>query len=164
MSYVLALVYIHTAISLVALVLGFPAIARLFRRTVSPTWTQWFLITAVATSVTGFMFPFVALTPAFVTGIIALTILGAVLIARYVFHCAGAWRPIYAVGVVLSVYLLAFVTVVQAFQKLPVLNALAPTQTEPPFVIAQLATFLVFLVLSVLAGFRFTGVVAGKLA
>jgi hypothetical protein len=64
---------------------------------------------------------------------------------------------------VTSVYLLAFVGVVQAFQKVPVLSAAAPTQTELPFVIAQIGTLTAFVVLGVLAAFKFRGVMENKL-
>lgn len=37
-----------------------------------------------------------------------------------------------------------FVGIVQAFQKVPVLEALAPAQSEPPFVISQLAALALF--------------------
>jgi uncharacterized membrane protein len=159
MSYVTALLYIHTAISLVALALGIPVIARLFGGRYSSRWTTWFLITAIATSVTGFFFPFAGVTPAFVTGIVALAILAIVIVARQKFRLAGHWRWIYAAGMVVSVYLLAFVGVVQAFLKVPFLNAFAPTQTELPFLIAQVGTLAAFVVLGVLAALKFKDVV-----
>ena len=158
MSYVPALTVIHTLISLVALALGVPVLQRLLGHAVSPRWTDWFLGLAVATSVTGFMFPFTGVTPAFVTGIVASVVLALVLLARHVFGLAGPWRWIYATGMVVSVYLLAFVTVVQAFLKVPFLFDLAPTQTELPFLIAQIATLALFVALGVLAASRFKGV------
>jgi hypothetical protein len=98
-----------------------------------------FLATAIATSVTGFMFPFVGATPAFVVGIVALAILALVLLARYGRHRAGRWRAVDAVGMVASLYLLVFVLIAQLFQKVPSLNALAPTGSEPAFAVVQLA-------------------------
>jgi MFS family permease len=159
MSYVTALTYIHTLISLIALGLGIPVVASLFGGRYPGRWTTWFLVTAIATSVTGFFFPFGVVTPAMIVGVIALIILAAVLVARYVFHLRGHWRWIYASGMVISVYLLAFVGVVQAFQKVPLIHDLAPTQTELPFLIAQVATLAAFLLLCVLAGIKFTGMV-----
>jgi hypothetical protein len=46
--------------------------------------------------------------------------------------------------------------IVQSFQKVPALETLAPTQSEPPFVIAQLMVLAAFIVLGLLAaiGFR----------
>jgi hypothetical protein len=159
MSYVVALTFIHTAISLIALFLGIPTILNLFDGRRTSTWTNWFIITAVATTVTGFMFPFSVVTPAFATGIVAAIILAALLLARFVFHYRGGWRCVYAAAMVLSVYLLAFVGVVQAFLKIPFVNAYAPTQTEPAFLAAQAGVLLFFGIVTVLAVIRFKAVV-----
>ena len=134
-------------------------IARLFGGRYSSRWTTWFLVTAIATSVTGFLFPFAGVTPAFLTGIVALAILRSSSWRAGIFRCAGHWRWIYAAGMVVSVYLLAFVGVVQAFLKVPFLNAFAPTQTELPFLIAQVGTLIAFVVLAVLAALKFKDVV-----
>ncbi len=155
MSYVHALTWIHTLISLVALAFGIPTILRLMGRPAARRWTRWFLAAAVATTATGFLFPFSGVTPAFATGIVASAILGLVLAARSVFRLAGHWRWIYSSGLVVSVYLIAFVGVVQAFLKVPFLFALAPTQTELPFLVAQLGTLAAFAALGVLAAIRF---------
>jgi hypothetical protein len=164
MSYVVALVYIHTAISLVALFLGIPMIYALLGARLSAKWTNWFLITAVGCTVTGFMFPFSVVTPAFITGIVASVIFAVLLLARYRFHYRGAWRWVYAAGMVLSLYLLAFVGVVQAFLKIPFVNAFAPTQTEPAFLIAQVGVLIFFGVLTVLAIVKFKDVVEEAIA
>jgi hypothetical protein len=50
-----------------------------------------------------------------------------------------------------ALYLNVFVLIVQAFLKVPLLNALAPTQTEPPFLITQVVILALFVVLTVLA-------------
>ena len=55
----------------------------------------------------------------------------------------------------LALYLNVFVLVVQAFLKVPALNRLAPTQSEPPFLVAQLATVATFIVLGILAVMKF---------
>jgi uncharacterized membrane protein len=68
-----------------------------------------------------------------------------------VFHLVGAWRWIYVVGAATALYLNVFVLIVQAFLKVPLLNALAPTQTEPPFLITQVVVLAIFVVLTVLA-------------
>lgn len=156
MSYLSIITLVHTAISLIAIVTGIAAIIGLFRRGDFASWTKAFLIAAVATSVTGFFFPLNGLTPAAITGIVALFILAIVLVAFYRFNLSGAWRWIYAAGMVASLYLLVFVGVVQAFQKVAVLKALAPTQSETPFLIAQLVTLVVFVGLGVFAarGYR----------
>jgi hypothetical protein len=82
-------------------------------------------------------------------------VLTLVLIARYGFRLAGAWRGTYAIGLVISHYLLIFVLIAQLFGKIPALHALAPTQSEPPFAIAQAVALLIFVVLGGLATRRF---------
>lgn len=151
MTYVDVLTIIHTLISLVAIGAGAVAILGLVRNGGFSFWTRVFLWSAFLTSATGFLFPFGALTPAMIVGLVALAILALVLLAFYRFHAAGHWRWIYSVGIVASLYLLVFVGVVQAFQKIAYLNGLAPTQSETPFVIAQIATLLFFFALAIAA-------------
>ena len=141
----------HTAISLLAIAAGAVAITAILRNRVSRLWTQAFLVLAVATSVTGFFFPFKGVTPAQIVGVIALLILAVVLLAAYRFHQARSWRLIYATGLVASLYLLVFVGVVQAFGKIAVLKGLAPTGTELPFALAQGAALLLFVALGIVA-------------
>jgi hypothetical protein len=155
MSTVRLLTEIHTAISLAALILALPMLLNLIFGRLGGFWSDAFLILALACTVTGFMFPFGGVTPAFATGLIASAIFAVTLLARFVFRYRGHWRWLYAAGMVLSAYLIAFVAVVQAFLKLEPVNALAPTQTEPPFLIAQLAVLAAFIVLTILGGIRF---------
>jgi hypothetical protein len=163
MSYLTAITLIHTAISVIANAAGVVAIVGLFRGGAFRFWTNVFLVTAVATSVTGFAFPLNGITPAMITGVIALVILAVVLIAFYRFHAAQSWRWVYAAGMVASVYLLVFVGVVQAFQKIAFLNGLAPTQSELPFVIAQGTTLAFFVILGILTARRYQPEVAARL-
>jgi hypothetical protein len=118
-------------------------------------WTKWFLVTAVATTVTGFFFPFHGFTPAIGLGIISLPFLALTIFARYPKHLAGPWRWIYVIGAVICLYFNLFVAVVQAFEKIPALNALAPTQTEPPFKLTQLFVLAIFVLLAIAAAIRF---------
>lgn len=142
---------IHTIISLVAVVLGIGAVARLLGYAVPQGWTTWFLVAAVATTATGFLFPFIGVTPAFATGILATLVLAVLLAARYLFGLTGRWRSVYALGVIASQYLLVFVTIAQAFDKIPALNALAPTGTEAPFAVVQVLCLLIFIALGYFA-------------
>lgn len=64
-----------------------------------------------------------------------------------------AW--LYVVSAMLALYLNVFVGVAQAFQKLPVLSRLAPTQSEPPFLVRQLLVLVIFAVLGARAAVRF---------
>jgi hypothetical protein len=146
---------VHVIISLVGILSGFVVVAGMLSAKKSAAWTAIFLSTTVATSVTGFFFPFHHFTPAHGVGIVSLLVLAFVLYALYSRNLAGGWRRIYVIGAVLSLYLNFFVLIVQAFQKVPALNTLAPTQTEPPFAIAQGVALVVFIALGVAALIRF---------
>jgi hypothetical protein len=89
-------------------------------------------------------------------GIISLVVLAVAILARYVRRLAGAWRTTYVIGTVVALYLNVFVLIVQAFRRVPALTAMAPTQSEPPFLLAQLAVMALFIVLGIAAvrGFR----------
>jgi MFS family permease len=146
---------IHTLISLVAIFTGFVVLFGMLAGRRLDGWTKWFLITAVATTITGFFFPFHGFTPAIGLGIISLPFLALTIFARYPKHLTGAWRWIYAIGAVICLYFNLFVLVVQLFEKVPALHALAPTQTEPPFKLTQLSVLGLFSVLGFVAALRF---------
>jgi hypothetical protein len=146
---------IHVAISLVGIASGFVVMYGLLTGRRLNGWTTLFLVTTVATSVTGFFFPFHGFTPAIGVGILSLLVLAVVIFARYTRHLGGAWRWIYVLGAVLSLYLNVFVLIVQAFQKIPALKALAPTQSEPPFFVTQLIAIALFIALAIFAAIRF---------
>jgi hypothetical protein len=120
-----------------------------------PGWTAVFLVTTILTSVTGFMFPISGLTPAIVFGLISIVILVIALAALYLKHLSGAWRWIYVTTALVALYLNVFVLIVQSFQKLPALQKLAPTQSEPPFLIAQAVALIAFLILGAMAARKF---------
>jgi hypothetical protein len=89
--------------------------------------------------------------PSHMVGIAALLVLAVVIAASAVFRRNGAWRRIHAAGLVASWYFLVFVAVAQAFAKVPALKATAPTQSEPPFAIAQLVVLALFVALGWMA-------------
>jgi hypothetical protein len=91
-----------------------------------------------------------------VVGAISLAVLAIAIYARYSRHLAGGWRRTYVISAVIALYLNVFVLVVQLFEKVPALNALAPTQSEPPFKITQIVVLAIFVVLGIFAakGFR----------
>jgi hypothetical protein len=119
--------------------------------------TALFLVTTVLTSVTGFGFPFEHLMPSHKLGIVSLIVLAIAIPARYMFHLAGAWRWIYVVTASTALYLNVFVLVAQLFMKVPTLKALAPTQSEPPFLVAQLIVLALYLALTVIGVKKFRG-------
>ena len=146
---------VHVAISLVGIVSGLVVMCGLLAAKRLDRWTAVFLITTVATSVTGFFFPFHGFTPAIGVGILSMLVLAIAVFARYPGHLAGASRWIYVVSAMVALYFNVFVLIVQAFQKVPALRALAPTQTETPFLVAQMLTLVLFAVLTVAAAIRF---------
>jgi hypothetical protein len=141
---------VHVIISLVGIASGFVAVYGMLNGSRLDWWNTLFLVTTILTSVTGFLFPLSGLTPAVIFGIISLIVLAIALAALYVFRLGGAWRWIYVVTALLALYLNSFVGVVQSFQKLAFLRPLAPTQSEPPFAIAQ----LILLALMLWLGYR----------
>lgn len=156
--------WVHTIISLVAILAGVIVVKALFESRTPSAWTAVFLATAVATSVTGFGFKVASFGPSHAVGAIALVVLVPALLAIYVFRLAGAWSWIYAATAVVSLYFLMFVLIAQFFSKVPALRALAPTQSEPPFAIAQVINLVVFIALGIMAARRFHPPGTGGLA
>jgi hypothetical protein len=116
-------------------------------------WTAVFLFTTVLTSLTGFLFPFTAVTPAIKLGILSLVVLTLAIVTRYFLHLS--WRKTYVIAACTALYFNVFVLVVQSFEKIRPLKAIAPTQKEPPFAVAQIVLLLLFVVLTILAVKRF---------
>ena len=142
---------LHVVITLIAIGSGLIAVGGMFASGTSAL----FLFTTVLTSVTGFLFPIHGFTPALGVGIVSCLILAIALFAYYGKHLMGAWRWIYVATAIAALYLNVFVLVVQSFVKVAALNALAPTQSEPPFVIAQLAVLAIFIVIGLVAAGKF---------
>jgi DMSO/TMAO reductase YedYZ heme-binding membrane subunit len=146
---------VHVLISLIGIGSGLVVLAGLLAGRRLDGWTALFLVSTVATSVTGFFFPFHGFTPAIAVGIISLLVLAVTSFARYGRRLAGAWRWVYVVTAMVALYLNVFVLIVQLFQKVPALKALAPTQSEPPFLLTQLIVLALFVVLAVVAAIKF---------
>jgi hypothetical protein len=150
-----AFTLLHTLISLIGILTGLIVLAGLLGGRALGGWTGLFLLTTVLTSVTGFMFHSTSFGPPQIVGAVSLVALAIAISARYRYHAAGAWRWIYVITAALSLYLNCFVGVVQAFDKIPSLHVLAPTGSEAPFKVAQLALLLVFVALGFKAARRF---------
>lgn len=141
----------HVAVSLVAIVAGFALVwAMLTGRKVEAVHVTY-LATTVLTSVSGFPLPAAKILPAHILGVLSLVVLAGAIAARYQFHLAGRWAKTYVVLSLVAFYFNFFVLVMQSFQKVPFLVALAPTQSEAPFVLAHLATLAAFGVVGTLA-------------
>ena len=146
---------VHVVLSLVAIGSGFIVLFGLLTGERLDGWTTLFLATTVATSVTGFGFPVHQFLPSHAIGIVSLIVLAVAIWARYVRHLAGGWRTSYVVAAVTALYLNVFVLIVQLFLKVPLLKALAPTQSEPPFLVVQLVALGLCVVLAFGAARRF---------
>jgi len=146
-----AFTILHVIITLVAIGSGLIVVGGMFASRGLPVTTALFLLTTALTSVTGFLFPIHGFTPALGVGILACVILAVALYALYKEHLVGSWRWMYVMAAVASLYLNVFVLVVQSFVKVSALNALAPTQTEPPFAITQAAVLAIFILITLIA-------------
>ncbi|CAM3117362.1 DUF2269 domain-containing protein [Sphingomonas antarctica] len=129
---------LHTVISLVAIAAGlifFGALA------FGGRWlwaaNMLFLAFTILTSATGFLFPLVGVTPAVIFGVISLILLALSLYALFAVRLAGRWRIVYLATALIAQWLNMVVLVVQSFQKVPALHALAPTGAEPAVLVAQ---------------------------
>jgi hypothetical protein len=145
----------HVLLSVVGIVSGLIVLYGLLAGRPFRGWTALFLATTILTSLSGFPLAPFGFDPARTVGVISLVLLALAVAAYYAFRLAGAWRWIYVGSAVAALYLNVFVAVVQAFQKLPPLHELAPTQSEPPFLVAQIAVLAIFVVLGIVAAIRF---------
>jgi len=151
----MTLLQVHVALSLIGIATGLVAVVAMTRGTYPRGWTAAFLATTVLTSVTGFPLPPFGFDPPRIVGCISLVALALALTALYVFRLAGAWRWVYVVTATIALYFNCFVAVAQTFMKIEFFQALAPTQQEPPFAIAQLVVLALFVAFGWLGVRRF---------
>lgn len=150
-----AFTHLHVALSLMGILAGLVVLLGLLGSEELPAITALFVLTTVLTSLTGFLFPFHGVTPGVVIGILSIIVLFAAILARYSFHYTGAWRWVYVVTSILALWFNVFVFIVQSFEKIPSLHAMAPTGSEPPFKITQLVVLATFIVLGIRAVKKF---------
>jgi hypothetical protein len=153
-------VLVHVIISLIAIVAGLVVMFGMLGSRRMPGLTAIFLVFTILTSATGFVIPPLLtekLLPSHLFGIISLVLLAIACIALYVMKLSGAWRWIYVVTALLSLYLNVFVLVTQSFLKIPALAALAPGNPPagPVFAVAQGITLVFFVVMIIGACRRF---------
>jgi len=148
---------VHVALSLLGIASGLVVLFALLGGKELERWTATFLASTLLTNLTGFGFPFERLLPSHIVGALSLATLAVAILARYRFGLAGRWRRAYVIGATVALYFNVFVLVVQAFQRVPALRALAPKQAEPPFVVTQVVVLVLFVVLGSLASMRFRG-------
>src|ERR1700692_994980 len=117
---------VHVVISLIAIVAGLVVMGGMLGSSRQPGLTAIFLLFTILTSATGFLFPFNGVTPGDIIGALSLVLLAIACIALYAMKLSGAWRWIYALTALISLYFNVFVLVIQSFLKIPALTALAP--------------------------------------
>jgi hypothetical protein len=135
----------HVVISLAGIATGCVMAAGLIGGRLQRRWTAASLVTNVATDVSGYVLPATTILPSHIVGALSLVALIVAIVALYQQRLKGWWRPAFVIAAIFAVYLNLFVGVVQAFRRIPPLTALAPTESEPPFAIAQVVLLLVFL-------------------
>jgi hypothetical protein len=146
---------LHVALSLIGIASGFAVVFGMIAGQKLSGVTMLFLVTTILTSVTGFMFPYKGFTPGIAIGILSLIVLIVAIFARYIGRLRGKWRGTWVVSAALALYFNFFVLIVQSFEKIPSLHAMAPTQTETPFKVTQLIGLVLFAVLTSIAYVRF---------
>lgn len=146
---------VHVIISMTAILTGFLVAISFLGGKPLGSLNATFLVTTILTSVTGFMFPISTVTPGIILGGLSLIVLAVACMALYSRHLAGAWRSTYVITVMIALYFNFFVLIVQSFQKVPTLKALAPTQSEPPFAITQGVALVGFIALTIAAVKKF---------
>jgi hypothetical protein len=145
----------HVVLSLVGIFAAAVVVIGMLRSMPLNGWVAIFLATTVLTSATGFLFPRDELLPSHIVGIVSLAVLALAILAFYVYRLAGSWRWIYVASAVVALYFNVFVGIAQAFDKVPFLHAYAPTQSEPPFIVAQVIVLVIFIALGIKAARSF---------
>jgi hypothetical protein len=149
---------LHVVISLIAIVAGLIVMFGMLGATRPGGLTAIFLLFTILTSVTGFMFPFNGVTPGIVIGILSCVLLAIACLALYGMKLAGAWRWIYLLTALISLYLNVFVLVIQSFLKIPPLHEIAPGNPPagPAFAVVQgvVLLFFAYMIFRTWRGFR----------
>jgi hypothetical protein len=151
-------VLVHVVISLVGVASGLVVMFGLLGSNRMSGLTALFLVTTILTSATGFLIPPLVsekLLPSHIIGLLSLVLLAIACFALYVQKLSGAWRWVYVLTALISLYLNVFVLVIQSFLKVPALHALAPSvpPSEPPFAIVQ-GIVLVFFAIVIIGAIR----------
>jgi len=146
-----ALTFIHVALSLIGIGTGLVVICGLLVSNPPYRGVTLFLASTAATCVTGFFFPFHGFSPAQAVGILSLILVLIAGLAVYRHNLADGWRRTFAITAVIALYFNVFILVIQLFRKVPALQAVAPTQSERPFQVAQSFVFVVFAAIAIRA-------------
>ncbi|MGA2893451.1 MAG: hypothetical protein ABSE22_11305 [Xanthobacteraceae bacterium] len=147
----MSLLEVHVGLSFIGIASGLVALYGLLTGRLYRGWTALFLAATILTNATGFPLAPFGFDPPRAIATLSLVLLALAVIALYVFRLGGAWRWIYVVTATAALYFNVFVAFFQAFLKIPAVHALAPTQSEPPFLVTQLVVLLIFVALGFLA-------------
>jgi hypothetical protein len=147
--------FLHVFLSMIGIGAGIFVVFGLLSSRRLSIITAAFFVSTIATSLTGFLFPFKGVTPGIILGILSLIVLIVAIVALYVKHLHGGWRGIYVISACLAFYFNFFVLVAQSFDKVPVLHSFAPTQASPGYGFTQLAVLVIFILLTVRAHKKF---------
>jgi hypothetical protein len=142
---------LHVMLSLIGIGTGLFMGFGMIRRKLWPTMTAVFVVTTALTILTGFLFPYLGITPGIVIGVVSLITLGIAVVARYGKKMAGRWRKTWVISAMVTLYLNFFVFIVQLFDKTPALQAMGEIQKEAMFAGAQLAALIGFLLWTIKA-------------
>jgi len=155
-----ALVLVHVAISLIAIVAGLVVMFAMLDSNRMAGLTAIFLVFTILTSATGFFIPpylFDKFLPSQAIGILSLILLIIACFALYGQNLSGMWRWVYVVTALISLYFNVFVLVIQSFLKIPALSAIAPGNppSGPAFAVVQLIVLAFFAFMTIRAVRRF---------
>lgn len=137
-----AFTLLHVAISLIAIGAGLVFFIALSRGRWLGTINTVFLVFTILTSATGFLFPPKPIGPPHIFGAVSLVLLAVALYALYGAKLGGGWRRVYLGTTLIAQWLNMVVLVVQSYQKIPALHALAPTGAEPAVLLSQTVVLL----------------------
>ena len=136
---------VHVLLSLVGIFAGLVVVYGFLKGRLLEGWNGVFLVTTILTSVTGFLFPPKPIGPPFIFGVVSLVVLAIALYALYGRKLAGGWRRVFLVTALFAQWLNMVVLVVQSYQKVPALHALAPLGNEPAVLATQAVVAVVIL-------------------
>jgi len=156
--FLMMLTLLHVAASLLGLVAGFSVLFGLIVSRQVDQWMARFLWATLVTTLTGFLFPVHQLLPSHVVGLIEVVVLSLAFLARQKLDLSGRWRRQFVIAVTVALYFNTFVAIIQCFKHIPWLQTLAPTQSEPPFLVTQSIVLLLFIALGITATRRFSAI------
>lgn len=144
----------HVILGAVGILCGVFTLRRMVNGRRLGSWNALFLVSTTATCITGLQLQQAGFGMPRVVGMIVLAVLAVALVAL-VFGLAGFWRAVYAVSVVLALYLNIAVGAVQGFHRLPRLLGVDLPESDMPFLAMQAIVLIVFVVLAFAAVRRF---------